>query len=301
MNGSLRVLAAGILVALLAPLAGANGPRPAFPDNKGDGKVIPENMGKVMVKKKAQYATVFDPKATRTKLVIPKKLVTAAGAAPEKEVKDAPEQSAAASGHTIMTGTALSMGLITGGLWWMRRGKEGLGRGKTALLLVVGLLSFGVLGASTLFADLAFPGKDKGKGFPGPIGGPGVGFGPFNVQKQEVDIEVTEKGDTIYLVVPGANFGNPFGPGGFGPGFPGPGGFGPGGAIGPGGPAGPGGLIPPGGGPVGPGGLAPPGGGLFPGGQKDAPGLFPGGQKDAPKKDNPPAKDNPFPKDNPFR
>ena len=78
MNGSLRVLAAGILVALLAPLTVANGPRPAFPDNKGDGKVIPENMGKVMVKKKAQYATVFDPKATRTKLVIPRKLVTAA-------------------------------------------------------------------------------------------------------------------------------------------------------------------------------------------------------------------------------
>src|SRR5205085_1451823 len=126
-----------------------------FPDNKGDGKVIPENMGKVLTKKKAQYATVFDPKATRTKLVIPKKLLGAA-AAPEKEAKDAPE-TAAASSHTIMTGTALSMGLVTGGFWWMRRGKEGLGRGKTALLLVVGVLSFGVLGASTLFADLAFP------------------------------------------------------------------------------------------------------------------------------------------------
>src|SRR5205807_5415174 len=141
------------------------------------------------------FATVFDPKATRTKLVIPKKLVNA-GAAPEKDAKDAPA-AGAASGQTIMTGTALSLGLVTGGFWWMRRGKEGLGRGKTALLLVVGVLSFGVLGASTLFADLAFPGKDKGKGFPGPGGpGQGIGFGPFNVQKQEIDIEITEKGDT---------------------------------------------------------------------------------------------------------
>jgi hypothetical protein len=309
MNGSLRALAAVVAAGLLVSLAAANGPAPGFKDkgpgfgpgglpglkDKGDGKVIPDNMGKVMVKKKGQYATVFDPKATRTKLVIPKSLVTAAG----NQKDNAKEGASAASGQTIMTGTALSLGLVTGGFWWMRRGKEGLGRGKTALLLVVGVVSFSMLGASTLFADLAFPGKDKKGALPGP--GPGVGFG-FGVQKQDIDIEVTEKGDTIYLVIPGAGFGNPFGPGGFNPGGP----------IGPGGPGGPGGIGFGGGfGGGGPGFKdnpfpkdAPP----FP---KDAPFPkdFPQLGKDNPfgkdnpllKKDNnPPAKDNPFTKDNPF-
>jgi hypothetical protein len=243
MHGSLRGLATAASFILFASLVSANAPAPPFgpggqpggPPGGQPGKAIKEDMGKTLSTSKAQYATVFDSKAKRAKLVIPRKFIAKAEKAPAKEADGAEEQVSAPGGQNLMAGVAISLSLVTGGLWLARRG-NGLRKNQVALLVALGVLSVSAITASTLWADLAPPPfKDKGKGVAGPGGQPGFpgpggqpGFpgpgGPFGQQKMEVDVEITEKGDTIYLVMPG-------GFGGF-PGFPG----------GPGGPgAGPGG------------------------------------------------------------
>lgn len=217
MNG-MRLLASVLVAALLVPvLAWANGGRPPFP---GPDKPIPENMGKTLSSKKAQYMTTFDPKAKRTKLVIPQKFIAASARGSEKDApaKDGTKTGASAS-QTVVAGTALSLCLVSGGLWLSRRGTGSLGKGKTALLIAIGTLGVSMIAASALFADIAtFPPKDKGKGI-------GPGPGGFVMPKVDVDIEITEKGDTVYLVLPGAGFGGGGGGGfgvggGFGGGFP---------------------------------------------------------------------------------
>lgn len=221
MNSSVRALAAVVLITLLVPLAWANGGRPP---NLQPAKVIPEDMGKTLSSKKAQYVTTFDPKATRTRLVIPQKFV---GGSAKDASKDAPKTTGSGSGNTLMAGLALSLGVVSGGVWWSRRGSGSLGKGKI-VLLAIGVLGASVLAASALFADIAIP-KDKGKGFPGPNPA-------FGMPRADIDIEITEKGDTVYLVIPGGGGGGGFGGGFGGPPPPGGGLVPPGGGFGPGNP-----------------------------------------------------------------
>jgi hypothetical protein len=216
-----RIAAACIVVALLVPLAWANGGRPPpFPPPGPAAKPIAEDMGKTLSSKKTQYVTTFDPKATRTKIVIPQKFINAAAKAPAKD--GAARTSSLGSGNTLIAGMALSLCLVSGGVWWSKRGSS-LGKGKTALL-AIGVFGASMLVASALFADIAtFPPKDKGKGV-------GPGINPFGMAKTDVDIEITEKGDTVYLVIPGAGFGG-LGGGNGGNGGNFGGGFGGGGGI----------------------------------------------------------------------
>jgi len=217
-------------------------------------KVISENMGKTLSTSKAKYSTVFDGNAKRARLVIPRKFIAKAEQAPEtKEAQEEEQEVNAGTGHTMMAGMALSLGLVSGGLWWSRRTTGALRKGHIALLAGFGVLAVSALTASVLWADLAAPPfKDKGKGFlgggPGPnVPGPGPGFpqpgGGFAGQgKVDIDVEITEKGEMIYLVLPTTgNMGGLTGPGigpnpGFGPGNnPNPG-FGPGPGFNPGDP-----------------------------------------------------------------
>jgi hypothetical protein len=305
MKGSMRFLAAVVVFPLIAAVAAANfappglagkgpaqpaQPQPLQPGGQlggfGNGKPINEDMGKVLINSKGKFVTTFDSKAKRARLVIPQKMIAAKAAEKEKEGAQA-----SAAGHNTMAGVALSLGLVTGGLWWARRGTGALGKAHIAILVTAGVLAISAFTASALWADLApFPGKDKGKG-----PGPGLGFGPglFGGNSNEVDIEITEKGTAIYYVIPLGNLGNPFGPNpggglpGLGPNPGAPGGqplIPPGGNPGanPGLPGLPG--LPPAGNPGGnPGGLAPPGTLPNPLDKKGAPANPAEPKKDAPK------------------
>ncbi len=84
-----------------------------------------------------------------------------------------------------------------------RRGTGG-GRHRTLLIVAVaaGVLA---LAASALWADIAVP-KRKG-----PAPQPGLGLFVGGAGNMDVDVEVTEKGSKVYLIMPAPNLGNPVG------------------------------------------------------------------------------------------
>jgi hypothetical protein len=109
--------------------------------------------------------------------------------------------------HTLLAGVALSLALVTGGLWLTRSRNRLAGRGLMLLLVAGGLL---IVGSGVLWADIGVR--------PNPFG-PRPGFNPFqppNMKQppavfvpppgalnlvDKVGIVVVDKGDAITLVV----------------------------------------------------------------------------------------------------
>jgi hypothetical protein len=127
---------------------------------------------------KAKLVVEVDPNAKEPKLFIPRSLANM----PKKA-------DAGISVPTIVAGVALTLGLVSAGFWFIRRGP---GRSIAASVVVVSLF---VLGVSALYADV--PVKPKP---------PATVKLPADVLLQEdVLIEFTDKGDTIRLIVNKAN------------------------------------------------------------------------------------------------
>jgi hypothetical protein len=123
---------------------------------------------------KAKLVVEVDPNAKEPKLIIPRSLANQ----PKKA-------DAGISVPTIVAGVALTLGLVSAGFWFIRRGP---GRSIAAGVVVVSLF---VLGVSALYADV--PVKPKP---------PATVKLPADVQLQEdVLIEFTDKGDAIRLIV----------------------------------------------------------------------------------------------------
>jgi hypothetical protein len=125
---------------------------------------------------KAKLIVEVDDKAKEPKLIIPRSLAN-----PPKKAD------AGINVPTIVAGVALTLGLVSAGFWFIRRGP---GRSVAAGVVVVSLF---VLGVSALYADV--PVKPK----PNP---PAAIKLPADVELQEdVLIEFTDKGDAIRLIV----------------------------------------------------------------------------------------------------
>jgi hypothetical protein len=121
---------------------------------------------------KVKLVVVVDANAKEPRLVIPRSLAN-----PPKKAD------AGLSLPTVVAGVALTLGIVSAGFWFIRRGP---GRSIAAGVVVLALFALGV---SALYADVGVP-------RPRPV------KLPADVQLQEdVLVEFTDKGDTIRLVV----------------------------------------------------------------------------------------------------
>jgi hypothetical protein len=195
---------AGLLVlGLSASPAGANGipfPRPG-PQPQPQPQPQPRPASGVV----APLVVVADENVKEARLEIPRKLLRSLRAdLGEEQEPDTRRVEAAPLPrlHTILAGGALSLALVTGGLWLTRSRHRLAGRGLLMLLVAGGFL---LLGSGVLWADLA-PRPNPFGPRPNPLPNPGmrpvVPVLPAGITLDDkVAIVVVDKGDAITLVV----------------------------------------------------------------------------------------------------
>jgi hypothetical protein len=134
---------------------------------------------------KAKLVVEVDANAKEPRLIIPRSLA------------NPPKKANAGLGlPTIVAGVALTLGIVSAGFWFIRRGA---GRSVAAGVVFVALFA---LGASAVYADLR-PGPDPKPRVPPAATGIKL---PADVSLQEdILIEFTDKGDAIKLIVNKAN------------------------------------------------------------------------------------------------
>jgi hypothetical protein len=153
----------------------------------------------------APLVVVADENVKEPRLEIPRKLLRSlrADLGDEQEPDTRRVEAPLPRLHTILAGGALSLALVTGGLWLTRSRNRLAGRGLVLLLVAGGLL---VLGSGVLWADLAprpnpFGPKPVPNPFPNPKP-PVMPVLPAGVTlADKVGIVIVEKGDAITLVV----------------------------------------------------------------------------------------------------
>jgi hypothetical protein len=157
----------------------------------------------------APLVVVTDDSVKEPRLEIPRKLLRSlrVDLGEEKEPDTRRVEAPLPRLHTILAGAALSLALVTGGLWLTRSRNRLAGRGLMLLLVAGGLL---VLGSGVLWADIGVRPNPFG---PRPNPGPNP-FQPPNMKPpvvalppgaislvDKIGIFVVDKGDAIVLVV----------------------------------------------------------------------------------------------------
>jgi hypothetical protein len=156
---------------------------------------------------KTALVVEIDNRVRIPRLQIPKSLLKDAGAGEQGAQAPAPEQpqqeAAVAEGPrrlpTVMAGTALALGFMSGGLWLLRRPRRRL---TVTLLLVAGLLA---VGGTALWANAAPPLRQRPPQpvpvQPLPAVRPQLVLPAGILLPGNIDVEVVEKGDAIRLIV----------------------------------------------------------------------------------------------------
>jgi hypothetical protein len=159
----------------------------------------------------APLVVVADDNVKEPRLEIPRKLLRSLRASRDEEGEPETQRAEAAPLprlHTLLAGCALSLGLVTGGLWLVRSRNRSAGRGLMLLLVTGGLL---IAGSGVLWADIGprpNPFGPRPNPLPNPFN-PGPGMNPAAplvlpdgiTLADKVAIVIVEKGNAITLVV----------------------------------------------------------------------------------------------------
>jgi hypothetical protein len=195
-------LAGLLLLGLSASHAAANGlippgrQPPAPPKPPPPAAVVP-------------VVVITDDNVKEARLEIPRKLLRSlrADLGEEQEPDTRRVEAPLPRLHTLLAGAALSLAVVTGGLWLTRSRNRLAGRGLMVLLVAGGLL---VLGSGALWANLApnpFGPRPNPGPAPNPFQNPGVKppalvLPPGGITlADKVGVFVVEKGDAVTLIV----------------------------------------------------------------------------------------------------
>jgi hypothetical protein len=151
----------------------------------------------------APLVVVTDENVKEARLEIPRKLLRSlrVDLGEEQEPDTRRVEAPLPRLHTLLAGGALSLALVTGGLWLTRSRNRLAGRGLMLVLVAGGLL---VLGSGVLWADLIGPRPNPFGPRPNPgMKPPVVPVLPVNgiTLDDKVGIFVVDKGDAITLIV----------------------------------------------------------------------------------------------------
>jgi hypothetical protein len=168
----IRVLAALALLALVEAARADISPPPRRPSRPAGRKQV-----KLVVK--------VDRKVRKPRLVVPRKFIGTRG---RPRAEAAPSRL-----PTLAAGVALSLTVVTGGIWLVRRGKKG--RFLAGALLAVSLVG---LGGAALWADIPPLGKRRP-----PAARTETVALPAGIQlSDELTLEIVERGNVVTLIVP---------------------------------------------------------------------------------------------------